>query len=441
VDSIDPAFFNDDTVRTALAARDVGTVYRLLQRIGVTQRRIAGLTGQSQSEVNEILHQGRRVLNVEVLERIADGLGVPREWMGVGYGQHRPQAPVVEEDEIVIRRGLLTGMTAAALRQELPGVGESVEPFWLPGRSVPSRVGMVHVQIVRWAIEDLRGMARRRGGQAEAFVEATRRYTPWLGVPASEVVTAELEAALSELYTEAGWACYDSGEDGRGCFTRALRLADTAKDPYGVANAALHAGATLVRSGHPNDALKVYQLGKFHLRLFPPRRSSSASVPAEDFWVPILTAQLNRQSATAYAVMKGADQADRYLGEADEAWEPQHAFQRAGADLVAAGIQLDLGRLEAAEQCAARAAGTYGEGHHRRGRIEAELIVAEVNVRAGESRGLELAHQAITRVSTLQSVAARRERLIPLATALQARPGSDTQELARLARQVAATRI
>jgi hypothetical protein len=39
------------------------------------------------------------------------------------------------------------------------------------------------------------------------------------------------------------------------------------------------------------------------------------------------------------------------------------------------------------------------------------------------------------------SVAARRERLIPLATALQARPGSDTQELARLARQVAATRI
>jgi hypothetical protein len=58
---------------------------------------------------------------------------------------------------------------------------------------------MVHVQIVRWAIEDLRGMARRRGGQAEAFVEATRRYTPWLGVPASEAVTAQLAAALSEL--------------------------------------------------------------------------------------------------------------------------------------------------------------------------------------------------------------------------------------------------
>jgi transcriptional regulator with XRE-family HTH domain len=441
VDKIDPVFFNTNEVRAALAARDVGTVYQLLQRIGVTQRRIAGLTGQSQSEVNEILHQGRRVLNVEVLERIADGLGVPREWMGVGYGQHKPQTPVVEDDEIVIRRGLLTGMTAAALRQKLPEVRESVEPFYLPERSVPSRVGMVHVQIVRSATEDLRGMARRRGGQAQAFVEATRRYTPWLGVPASEAVTAQLEAALSELYTEAGWACYDAGEDGRGCFTRALRLADVAQDPYGVANAAWHAGVTLVRSGHPNDALKLFQLGKFHLRLFPPRRSPSASVPVDDSWVPILTAWLSRSSATAYAVMKGPDQADRCLAEAEEGWEPRDAFQHADADHSAALMALDLGRLEAAEQRAASAVRGFAQGPYRRGQTRAELLLAEVNVRAGESRGLELAHQAITQVSTLQSIAARRERLIPLATALEARPGSDTRQLARLARQVATTRV
>jgi hypothetical protein len=358
--------------------------------------------------------------------------------MGVGYGEHKPQAPVVEEDEIVIRRGLVIGVMAAALRQKLPEVRESVEPFYLPERPLPSRVGMVHVQIVRSAIEDLRGMARRRGGQAQAFVEATRRYTPWLGVPASEAVTAQLEAALSELYTEAGWACYDSGEDGRGCFTRALRLADTAKDPYGVANAAWHAGATLVRSGHPNDALKLFQLGKFHLRLFPPRQSPSASVPAEDSWLPILTARLSRTSATAYAVMKGPDQAERCLAEANDGWEPRDAFDRANADSAAAAIQVDLGQLEAAEQLAASAVRSFA---YRRGQIRAELLLAEINVRAGEPRGLELAHQAITQVSTLQSVAVRRERLIPLATALEARPGSDTRELARTARQVAATRI
>ncbi|MGH3868101.1 MAG: hypothetical protein ACRDQ4_18660 [Pseudonocardiaceae bacterium] len=42
-------------------------------------------------------------------------------------------------------------------------------------------------------------------------------------------------------------------------------------------------------------------------------------------------------------------------------------------------------------------------------------------------------------MSTLQSAAVRRERLIPLAAALEARPGTDTQELARTARQIATT--
>jgi hypothetical protein len=44
-------------------------------------------------------------------------------------------------------------------------------------------------------------------------------------------------------------------------------------------------------------------------------------------------------------------------------------------------------------------------------------------------------------VDTLRSVAARQERLIPLAATLEARPSTDTRELARTARKVAATRI
>ena len=49
----------------------------MLQREGVPQREIAERVGQSQSEVSEIL-RGRRVRDVMVLERIVDGLGVPR---------------------------------------------------------------------------------------------------------------------------------------------------------------------------------------------------------------------------------------------------------------------------------------------------------------------------------------------------------------------------
>jgi transcriptional regulator with XRE-family HTH domain len=72
-------------MRRYLAARDIGSVYRLLQRFGMSQRAIAARTGQSQSEISEIIAGQRRVVSYDVLERIAIGLDVPRGWMGLAY--------------------------------------------------------------------------------------------------------------------------------------------------------------------------------------------------------------------------------------------------------------------------------------------------------------------------------------------------------------------
>lgn len=63
-----------DEARSAMAARDVGAVFRTLTNAGYSQRAIAALVGQRQSEVSDVLH-GRDVISVRVLERIADGLG------------------------------------------------------------------------------------------------------------------------------------------------------------------------------------------------------------------------------------------------------------------------------------------------------------------------------------------------------------------------------
>ncbi len=64
-------------------------------------------------------------------------------------------------------------------------------------------------------------------------------------------------------------------------------------------------------------------------------------------------------------------------------------------------------------------------------------MLATVHVTAGEQRGLQLAHDTITAVTRLGSVRLRRQ-LVTLAAALEARPGSDARELARMARRVAA---
>jgi hypothetical protein len=66
---------------------------------------------------------------------------------------------------------------------------------------------------VRAVTEQLRGVARYYGGQAEAFAAVSMIYTPWMQVPAPQATKAELAAALAELHTEAGWSCYDSSGD------------------------------------------------------------------------------------------------------------------------------------------------------------------------------------------------------------------------------------
>jgi transcriptional regulator with XRE-family HTH domain len=94
-----PAFFESQRARAAMGARDVHEVFAVLAGMGVSQRRIAALTGQSQSEISEI-RAGRMVRSVDVIERIADGLGTPRGWWGLAHTDDAiaPQGTVPDAD-------------------------------------------------------------------------------------------------------------------------------------------------------------------------------------------------------------------------------------------------------------------------------------------------------------------------------------------------------
>jgi transcriptional regulator with XRE-family HTH domain len=96
---VDPEVWGEPVMRLALAARDITTVYRLLQKLGYSQQRIAAMTGQSQPEVSAIIH-GRKVMAYDVLSRICDGLGVPRGYMGLASCSCQPAEPQTpDEDE------------------------------------------------------------------------------------------------------------------------------------------------------------------------------------------------------------------------------------------------------------------------------------------------------------------------------------------------------
>jgi transcriptional regulator with XRE-family HTH domain len=86
---IDPAIWQRDDMREAMSHHDIGAMFKILGRHGISQRRMAAQTGQSQSEISEIL-SGRKVVAYDVLARIADGFGVPRAWLGLHLDPHAP---------------------------------------------------------------------------------------------------------------------------------------------------------------------------------------------------------------------------------------------------------------------------------------------------------------------------------------------------------------
>jgi transcriptional regulator with XRE-family HTH domain len=80
-DSPDKETWQHAEMRAAVQVRNFTAIYRLLQKQGYSQQRIAALTGQSQPEVSAIIH-GRKVMAYDVMLRIVDGLGVPRGLAG-----------------------------------------------------------------------------------------------------------------------------------------------------------------------------------------------------------------------------------------------------------------------------------------------------------------------------------------------------------------------
>jgi len=435
VPPIDPALCQRDDVREVLAERDIGALYRVLKDEGITQRTIAELTGQSQSEVSEIL-KGRRVRDVTVLERIAEGLGIPRELMGISYGKDGayggdevtvtgPPEGVTDE---MLRRHFIAGLASAAFgRPLLAGLLDPPPPSG--GIPLPSRLSLGEVADLRAGTEQLRSLARRYGGQADIVDAVANRSMRLLSVPADDAVKRSLRSALSERREFAAWCCFDERayEVARTHFTDAVGLARSANDPYRAAYAMYHAGCMTEERGHPNDALKLFQLGLFKLS------------ESHDPRAPALAAWLQVDAASAYAHLGFPDRARSELAAAWDVWQPPHENDRGGLEWVTALVERDLGRLDVAERFAASSVRHWSSNGNRRDAALPAITLAELHVMAGEPRGLAMARTAIGIVAPLHSVRAR-ERLVPLAEALEARPSSDHRELARMARQVAAAR-
>ncbi len=438
----DPAMFEGEEMRAALAARDITLVYRLLGQRGVSQREIAARTGQSQPEVSDIV-RGRQVRDVTVLERIADGLGIARAQMrlaGVAggedgsYGGEARDADLPEEVIAEMFRRHLLALGAITVAGAAV-VGELAE---LPGPApveLPSQLSHVHVGQVRDLIRRL-GLAGNACAADPAMLTATAAWAEQLlAVPGAETVKRELMVAVAELHIEAGWEAFETGRYHRAMhhFAAALELATKAGDAYLQSTALRCTGLATVEHGHPDDGLKMIQFSLIKAWDIP--RDEQRAVVIGVSGKAAQEAMVRADAATALADLGKLDAAEVEMAKSRQLWTPTRADRYGDPDRPAALLALRRGRLDAAESLAAASVRRW-DGIGQRGRTCSSVVLATIHVRAGEPGGLSLAHSAITAVTKINSIRVR-QRLILLADTLAARPGTDAKDLSRMAHQVA----
>ena len=307
--SVTPEAWEDQEMRSALAAREVSTIYKLLRRKGVSQRQIAAMTGQSQSEVSEIL-KGRQVMAYDVLLRIADGLGVPRGYMGLAYDEvtaarvaESSESPEAEEPENVKRRKFLAHAAAVAVGAHVLGADSGSwvsNPVLTPA---PGRIGMTDVRQVEAATRALRSLDYQYGGGfcRDAVVAQLSWGQQMLNSSGTDVVKQRLHIALADLHNLAGWTSFDVGliDSARNHFGRALELAKAGESDELVANILYRMGRVYLHKESPDDALKMFQLGQ---------------IAAQQSGSELAVAVICANQAWAYAMMGHEEQTMKLIG-------------------------------------------------------------------------------------------------------------------------------
>jgi hypothetical protein len=300
---------------------------------------------------------------------------------------------------------------------------------------LPSQLDHAHVAQVRDLTRRLDETTITYGSSPEVSSAAASAATRLLAVSGPEPIKRAALVAVAELHIQAGWAGFDAVLYRRALrhYAIALDLARRAGDVYAQALALNYAGLATIEHGEPDDGLKMLQAARVKTWDIP--TNGRMVTIGEGTRVAVEACGL-ADSATALAELDQTPAACQHLAMARELWIPASGDAAGDLDRPAAELESRRGRLDVAEALATASVRRW-EGNSLVCRAQSAIVLATIYVRAGEPRGPQLAHSAITDTAKLSSVRARR-RLVPLAEVLETWPSSDAKDLARMARQVAA---
>ena len=349
----------DHRLLAACTARDMGSVFRLLNSRGVSTRRIAATVNITQGRLYDYMTGKSRVEKLTTFEQIADGLHIPGHLLGLA------------------RRGWEPTVVAPTISAIAAPDGDDVD-----------------------AMEAFRSADRQAGG-GRLYGAVVRHLSDHVAPRLVEATGGtQVFAAAAALTEMAGWMAHDSGRDDRAeqHFTRALPLARVSGDHPLAAHIAASNSHLSLQVGDPAQAAHWAQTG-LELASLGPR-------------IPYLVARLHAMQARALAAAdqpapaaRALDDAYRALGQPSDIDHPWlSAFDPAALASEAALTWRDLHQLDKALKHAQEAV-SLRECGRARSLALSRITLAGVLIRRKElEEAVTVGHELLATSPTLGSV-------------------------------------
>ena len=351
----------DERLLRALAQRDMGTVFRMLNSRGVSTRRLAAAVDITQGRLYDYMNGKSRVEKLTLFEQIADAFHIPGHLLGLARRAWEPAAAVPEHQRT----------------DHPPPDGDDLT-----------------------AVDHFRNADRQTGGgrlYGAVVRHLSDRVAPRLVDTASGPQVFAAAAALTEM---AGWMAHDSGQDDLAGlhFARALPLARTSGDLPLAANIAASSSHLALQTGDPAAAVGWARTG--------------LDLAAQGPRIPALTARLHTMQARALAAAEqhapaahALEAAQRDLEGTTDAEHPWLSpFDAAALASESALILRDLERLDDALQHAEQAVALRETGRARSLALS-QISLVDIQVRRRElDAAVHAAHALLSTSPTLGSV-------------------------------------
>ncbi|MFF8784198.1 helix-turn-helix domain-containing protein [Streptomyces sp. NPDC015125] len=377
VNPLAPDVLSRDDLRRALDEHDFAAAFALIKKWGgLSQNRIASACDLTPGKVSNIISGRHQITSITVIRRIADGLGIPGDLLGLAprpweaQARHHPSPPPAEDrqpseevpwrpdatvgladhltrsDLVMNRRAAARALSAAAitgaaLLDTLEGWLQPASAERRPRRQ--GRLGTLDLDDLETTARTFRAWDHQFGGglRRKAVLGQLNEVASALDEHQSPVIEQRLYGVMAQLAGTAATMAWDSGHQRRAqdYYLVALRSAHAASDAAFGANVLAGMARQVLYAGRPHDALELIRLAQDGVR-------TTAG--------PRLRAMLHTREAWAYAAMGRHAAFRRASGQAGEALagagpgEPYWIDYFDSAELagVTGGRLLDLARQD-----------------------------------------------------------------------------------------------